>query len=240
MNGKKFALVTGGNKGIGFATARELGANGLTVFLGSRDAERGEKAVQSLLSGKMDIRLVQLDVTDKDSIKKAYEHINREAGHLEILINNAGINLKPEEQKTVEGFRKVYETNVFGLYSVTRAFLPLLEAGRPSRILNISSGLGSLTHLTEPAASGGDRYSYLEYGSSKTTVNAITAYLGVELRKTGVTVLSIAPGYTKTDLNNFRGTNPPEHAASIIVKYALDTDESKTGGFFDEKGRLPW
>jgi NAD(P)-dependent dehydrogenase (short-subunit alcohol dehydrogenase family) len=240
MNEKKYALVTGGNKGIGFATVRELTSHNIIVYLGSRDAERGEKAVKELSAGKMDVRPVRLDVTDRATIDKAYEYIKKDAGRLNILINNAGITVGPEEQFTLEGLRRVYETNVFGLYAVTRAFLPLLEAGRPSRILNISSGLGSLTQLAGPSTGGGTRYGYFAYGSSKTTVNALTAYLGEELKKSGITVLSIAPGFTATDLNNFRGINPPEHAARTIVKYALDKDESKTGGFFDENGRVPW
>jgi NAD(P)-dependent dehydrogenase (short-subunit alcohol dehydrogenase family) len=240
MDEKKYALITGGNRGIGFAAARDLGMKGMTVYLGARDGERGEKAVQSLLDGKTDIRLLHLDVTDRESIAGAFEQVNREAGRLDILINNAGITVSPEEQATVEGLRRVYETNVFGLYAVTRAFIPLLEAGRPSKILNISSGLGSLSRLSEPSAGGGSRYNLLAYGSSKTSVNAITAYLGDELKKNGITVLAIAPGFTATGLNNFHGTNSPEYAARIIMKYALDDDEAKTGGFFDEKGQLPW
>ncbi|MGO8692613.1 MAG: SDR family NAD(P)-dependent oxidoreductase [Rectinemataceae bacterium] len=238
MSDKKFALVTGANKGIGFATARELGAKGLVVFLGARDAARGQEAARSLAAEKMDVRFVKLDVTRPDAIEAARAQIEREAGRLDILVNNAGISVESGEQTTLEGLRRVYETNVFGAFAVAGAFLPLLSEGRPSVIANISSGLGSLANVAR--AGSASRPQYLAYGSSKTALNAITAYWAEDLKKLGITIFCIAPGFTRTDLNRNTGTQPPEKPARLIARLVLENDRNRSGGFFDENGSVPW
>jgi NAD(P)-dependent dehydrogenase (short-subunit alcohol dehydrogenase family) len=235
---QQFALITGANKGIGFATAREIGAQGVTVFLGSRDPERGRVAARALAAEKMDVRFVALDVTRQESIEAACAEVTREAGRLDILINNAGISVDSASQLTLDGLRRVYETNVFGPFAVTSAFLPLLVKGRPSIVANISSGLGSLTRVFNPGSAS--RPPYLSYGSSKTALNAITVYWSEELRKLGVTIFCIAPGFTRTDLNNNTGTQPPEKPARLIARLVMESDESRSGGFFDENGPVPW
>lgn len=237
---RKIALVTGGNKGIGFAVARELAQRDVTVFLGARNAALGEKAAHALAGEKLDIRFVHLDVTKQPSIDEARARIERDAKRVDMLINNAGISAPADQQDTVEGMRLVYETNVFGAFAVARTFLPLLEAGRPSRIVNISSGLGSIARASQPSAGGEGRARFLAYASSKAALNAITALWAGKLKPLGITIVTIAPGYTATDMNQGRGTQPVERPAKFIANIALDADESKTGGFFDENGPYPW
>jgi NAD(P)-dependent dehydrogenase (short-subunit alcohol dehydrogenase family) len=226
VNNRQIVLITGANKGIGFATAGELGARGLTVFLGSRDAGRGQEAARTLAAEKMDVRFVALDVTSQESIDAACAQVKREAGRLDILINNAGISVDSAGQVTLQGLRRVYETNVFGPFAVTSTFLPLLVQGRPSIVANISSGLGSFARISNP--------------SSKTALNAITVYWAEELKKLGVTIFCVAPGFTRTDLNNNTGTQPPEKPALLIARLVMESDESRSGGFFDENGPVPW
>lgn len=238
MNNRQIVLITGANKGIGFATAGELGARGLTVFLGSRDAGRGQEAARTLAAEKMDVRFVALDVTSQESIDAACAQVKREAGRLDILINNAGISVDSAGQLTLQGLRRVYETNVFGPFAVTSAFLPLLVQGRPSIVANISSGLGSFARISNPSSNS--RPPYLSYGSSKTALNAITVYWAEELKKLGVTIFCVAPGFTRTDLNNNTGTQPPEKPARLIARLVVESDESRSGGFFDENGSVPW
>jgi len=237
VNNRQIALITGANKGIGFATARELGARGLTVFLGSRDAGRGQEAARTLAAEKMDVRLVGLDVTLQESIDAACAQVKRETGRLDILINNAGINVDPAAQNTLDGLRRVYETNVFGPFAVTSAFLPLLVEGRPSIVANISSGLGSLSRVLSLRKTCRQ---FLFYGSSKTALNALSVYWAEELKKLGVTIFCVAPGFTRTDINNNTGTQSPEKPARLIARLVMESDESRSGGFFDEKGTVSW
>ena len=236
---RKYALVTGGNKGIGFAVERELAQCGVTVFLGARDPQLGETAARTLANDKLDGRFVRLDVTKQETIDAARARIEGEAKRLDVLINNAGI-MTPPEGESVAGRRRIYETNVFGAFAVALTFLPLLQAGQPSRIVNISSGLGSITKASELSAGGESRASFLSYGSSKAALNAITALWAGKLKSMGITIVTVAPGYTATDMNQHRGTQPVERPARFIADIALDGDEGKNGGFFDENGRYPW
>jgi NAD(P)-dependent dehydrogenase (short-subunit alcohol dehydrogenase family) len=168
MEARRFALITGANKGIGFATARELGARGVTVYLGSRDPGRGHEAVRVLAAQNMDVLFVALDVTRQESIDAACAQIMDEVGRLDILINSAGISVDSAAQVTGHGLRQVYETNVFGVFAVTSSFLPLLVQARPSIVANISSGLGSPARVSNPSPNS--RPPYLSFGSSKTAL----------------------------------------------------------------------
>ena len=142
-------------------------------------------------------------------------------GKLDVLVNNAGVALErvPPSESQIENIRKTFETNFFGAFAVTKAFLPLIQKAVAGRIVNVSSGLGSLTSLSDPAS---EFYAYnnLSYSSSKAALNAMTVTLAKELRTTSVKVNSADPGYTATDLNNFRGTQTPERAAAVIVRLA--------------------
>src|SRR5580700_7397439 len=149
------ALVTGANKGIGREISRQLAAKGVLVLMGARDRERGEKAVADLRAKELPVELVQIDVTSQQSVDRAAVEVERRHGRLDILVNNAGVALDwlPASQLTVDALEKTFETNVFGVFRVTKALLPLLKKSKHGRIVNISSGLGSLTRNADPNGS---------------------------------------------------------------------------------------
>ncbi|MER6125814.1 SDR family NAD(P)-dependent oxidoreductase, partial [Streptomyces sp. NPDC001795] len=191
------ALVTGANKGIGKHIARQLAEEGFTVYVGSRDPGRGQRAVEEIGG---DARLLVLDVTDTESIAEAAARVDR----LDVLVNNAGISVSPAPaaEADVEEFRRTYETNVFAVIAVTNAFLPALRRSPHPRIVNISSGTGSLTWSTNPNpqfthGSGGAA----AYRSSKTALNALTVFYAQALAEGGFKVNALAPGLRATDLN---------------------------------------
>lgn len=237
----KVALITGSNKGIGFEVARQLAQQGVKVFIGSRNPERGEVAVQRLCDEELDARMVQIDVTDSKSIESAVTKIDAEFGRLDILVNNAGISIDnaPPSQLDLAILRQTYETNVFGVFSVTKAMLPLLRKAEAARIVNVSSDLGSLSLNCDPSFEHA-WVKLLAYNSSKSALNAITIQFAHELRDTPIKVNAASPGYTATNLNNFRGTRTVEQGASIIVNLATLPDSGPTGGFFNEDGMIPW
>jgi NAD(P)-dependent dehydrogenase (short-subunit alcohol dehydrogenase family) len=237
----RVALITGANKGIGLEIARQLVAAGATALIGARDRERGEKAARALAADRLDARFVPIDVTEQPSIDQAASRIGRDFGRLDILVNNAGIGIDNAlpSQLEMEVLRRTYETNFFGVFAVTKAMLPLLRKSDAARIVNISSGLGSLTQNSDPG------YQYagaklLAYNSSKTALNALTVQFAHELRHTPIKVNSADPGYVATDLNNHRGTRTVEQGARIAVKLATLPADGPTGGYFDEDGVVPW
>jgi NAD(P)-dependent dehydrogenase (short-subunit alcohol dehydrogenase family) len=242
MNGKRTALITGANKGIGFETARQLGRGGMTVLVGSRDEERGTRAVLSLRKESIDARSVELDVTDARSIERARCAIDRDLGRLDVLVNNAGIILgrpKPSETRLDE-VRKVFEVNVFAAVAVTNAMLPLLRRASPAaRIVMVSSEIGGLSNHSDPKW----QYAWfnaIAYPASKAALNMVTVQYAKELAGTGIKVNAADPGYTATDFNANRGTQTVEEGARASVKLALLDDTGPTGGFFDASGRVPW
>jgi NAD(P)-dependent dehydrogenase (short-subunit alcohol dehydrogenase family) len=241
-SGRRVALITGANRGIGFEVARQLGRHGLTVVLGSRDAERGTEAAARLTAEGLDAGSVELDVAREASIAAAAAAVTSRHGRLDVLVNNAGIvldrGMKPSEVPLAV-LRATYETNVFGPVSVTRAFLPLLRRSPHGRVVNVSSELASLARSGDPGFEF-FRVNMLAYSSSKTALNAITAHFAHELRETSIKVNAADPGYTATDLNGFAGTQPVEKGARAIVHLALIRDDGPTGGFFNAEGSLPW
>ncbi|WP_238845584.1 SDR family NAD(P)-dependent oxidoreductase [Nostoc edaphicum] len=180
----KVALITGANKGIGYEITRQLGSRGATVLVGSRDIGRGEEAANKLRLNQIDARSVQLDVIDQKTIDSVSEQIESEFGKLDILVNNAGILVDgdrlPPSQVDIETLRQTYETNVFGVFAVTKALLPLLKKSTAGRIVNLSSGLGSLTQNSDPNYEFVD-FKLLAYNSSKTAVNAIYRLLNLKI-----------------------------------------------------------
>lgn len=238
MNDRR-ALITGANKGIGRDIARRLAAEGFTVYVGSRDAGRGQQAVEEIGG---DARLLVLDVTDHDSITKAAEGVDR----LDVLVNNAGIMVSPAPptESGVEDFRRTYETNVFAVVGVTNAFLPALRRAPHPRIVNISSGTGSLTWSTNPnpqftPGNGGAA----AYRSSKAALNALTVFYAGTLAEEGFKVNALAPGLRATDLNLRAATDggDPDEAAAGAVRLALLPEDGPTGGFFSFDGTpVPW
>ncbi len=233
------ALVTGANKGIGKHIARLLAAEGCTVYVGSRGAGRGRRAVEEIGAGA---RLLVLDVTDPDGIARAAAQVDR----LDVLVNNAGIapSLAPPTDTGVEEYRRTYETNVFGVVAVTNAFLPALRRSPHPRIVNISSGTASLTWSTSPnpqftPGNGGGA----AYRSSKAALNTLTVLYALTLAEDGVKVNALAPGLRTTDLNPRAAAadGDPAEAARGAVRLALLPDDGPTGGFFSWDGTpVPW
>jgi NAD(P)-dependent dehydrogenase (short-subunit alcohol dehydrogenase family) len=242
MAEKKIALITGANKGIGKEIARQLGAQGMTVLLGARDSGRGEEAAAELRAGGADARAVRLDVTDAASIEAAARQIESQYGRLDVLVNNAGIALDgggPASTIDVDTLRRTYETNVFGVFAVTQAFLPLLRESEAGRIVNHSSGLGSLTQNSDPNG----KYAGvkpLAYNSSKAALNMMTVIFAAELKDTPIKVNAADPGYTATDLNQHSGPRTVEQGATAAVRLAMLPADGPTGGYFDEDGTVPW
>ncbi|MCO6010174.1 SDR family oxidoreductase [Actinoallomurus purpureus] len=230
------ALVTGANKGIGKEIARQLADAGLTVYVGSRDAARGERAVEEIGG---DARPLVLDVTDAASIADAARQVDA----LDILVNNAGISgdAKTPDHEDIDTFRRIYETNVFGVVAVTNAFLPALRRSAHPRIVNVSSGTGSLTWGT--GSQFPHRGTYAAYRSSKAALNALTVYYAHALADDGIKVNTLAPGLRRTDLNATAAASggDPAEAAAGAVRLALLPDDGPSGEFFSWDGTpVPW
>ncbi|WP_445633781.1 hypothetical protein NSTC745_05495 [Nostoc sp. DSM 114161] len=239
----KIALITGANKGIGYEIARQLGSRGATVLIGARDIGRGEDAANKLRLNNIEAKAVQLDVVDQKTIDSAAQQIESEFGKLDILVNNAGIlsdgDRLPPSQVDIQTLRHTYETNVFGVFAVTKALLPLLKKSTAGRIVNVSSGLGSLTLNLDPSYEFFD-FKFVAYNSSKTAVNALTVLFAAELKDTPIKVNAADPGYTATDINQNQGHRTVEQGATAAVRLATLPDDGSTGGFFDENGVVPW
>jgi NAD(P)-dependent dehydrogenase (short-subunit alcohol dehydrogenase family) len=241
MTDQTIALVTGANKGIGFAIATGLGALGWRVGVGARDDGRREEAVERLRSTGVDAFGVPLDVTDDASVTAAAEQLDGLAGRLDVLVNNAGITggLPQEPTRTsAEQVRTVVETNVIGVMRVMDAMLPLLRRSHSPRIVNMSSGVGSLTR--QSAADGSTGPLSGSYSPSKTFLNAVTLQYAKELADTEILINLACPGYVATDLNGFRGVRTTEQGAAIAVRLATLPDGGPTGGYFDDDGVIPW
>jgi NAD(P)-dependent dehydrogenase (short-subunit alcohol dehydrogenase family) len=241
MSDRRIAVVTGANKGIGLEIARQLAQRDVSVLVGSRDESRGREAVEKLRAEGLDARLLRLDVTDERSVADAAAALQRDPGRLDILVNNAGIAIDdgPPSRVSGDALRRTYETNVFGLVRVTQAFLPLLRRSDAGRIVNLSSGLGSVTLNSDPSWPYAS-VKFLAYNSSKSAVNAITVQFAHELRDTPIKVNAADPGYVATDLNRHRGVRTVQQGAATPVRLALLPADGPTGGYFDDDGPLPW
>ncbi|MDR3711202.1 MAG: SDR family oxidoreductase [Puia sp.] len=244
----KTALVTGANKGIGLETARQLAQNGFFVYLGSRNLESGSLSVEQLKADGIDnIEAIQLDVTDQESIDTARAIIGKKTEFLDVLVNNAGISggfPQSALNATIDQFRTVYETNVFGIVSVTQAFIDLLKKSAEPRIVNVTSAMASLTLAANPAVPGYDNKMAV-YQSSKSALNMYTVNLAYELRNLPFKVNMVCPGYTKTDFTRHQGTSTVQEAGQRIAKYALIGPDGPTGKYiseeyFPEPASCPW
>jgi NAD(P)-dependent dehydrogenase (short-subunit alcohol dehydrogenase family) len=252
MQHKLVALVTGANQGLGLQIARDLVAHGFTVLVGSRDFERGKAAAKEVGS---DAHALQLDVTDQDSITAAAKRVGNEFGRLDVLVNNAAISntgMRPgmsvEEYSrstrpsvvSLEEMRAVFETNVFGVVAVTQAMLRLLREAPAARIVNVSSGAGSLTRNSDPAFPSRSIFGPV-YPASKTALNAMTLAMAIELEATGIKVNACSPGFIRTNLNNYAGTLTVEEGAREPVRLALLGPDGPTGTFTRwENETIPW
>lgn len=238
---RKVALVTGGNKGIGIAIVRGLAREGFTVLLGARNAEVGRAAADTIDG---DVRAVILDVTDQAQVDALVADVADEFGHLDVLVNNAGVNTltfrpledlpKPSEED-VEDFENVYEVNVFGVVRMITAFLPLLTEADAPRIVNVTSKRGS---IGEAGAWVGQPS--MVYSSSKTALNAITVHYAREFAGTSLKINGAAPGHVATDFNDFRGTRTPDEGAAVVVRLATLPADGPTGAVFEDDTQLAW
>lgn len=248
-NPQQIALVTGANQGVGNEIAKALAANGYLVYVGSRNLENGEKAALAIGENS---RAIQLDVTQQHTIDAAIGRIEKEYGRLDLLVNNAGIShagtapKSPEElmstgravNVSLDEVRTVWETNVFSVIAMTQAALPLLRKSSAARIVNVSSGLGSLTWISDPECWARAHFGIV-YAASKTALNAVTLAFALELEKENIKVNAVSPGYTATALNNFQGTDSLEVGSREPIRVALETD-GPTGAFTGPEGPLPW
>lgn len=245
----KTALITGANKGIGFETARQLLQKGVYVYLGSRDEQNGQKAVEQLKSeGLTNVETVQLDVTNQASVKVAREIIGRKTKILDILINNAGINGGAPPfttiEATMEQFEAAFNTNFLGVARVTKIFMDLLGKSAKPRIVNVSTSVASLSLQSNPEWPAYDYAKYAVYASSKAAMNMYTVHLAYDLKDTNFKVNAVCPGYTKTDFTYHQG-GEVAIASQRIIKYALLDVDGPTGKFFSEEtnpetGEVPW
>lgn len=251
MPTERIALVTGANQGVGKQVAKELAASGVTVLVGSRDLARGEAAAAEIGQGAT---ALQIDVTDTASMAAAAASIQEKHGRLDLLVSNAGISnvgggdRTPEENAaaskastaSLDEIRAVWEVNVFGVVAVYQAMLPLLRKGVDPRIVNVSSGLGSLTANADP------NYAYHSmfgpvYPASKAAENAMTLAMMVELESTNIKINLVSPGYTSTALNNFEGTESIEEGSREVVRVALLGPDGPSGTFTRwEDTTIPW
>ena len=244
----KFALVTGANKGIGFEVAQQLAQKGIYIYLGSRNLENGVEAVDKLKAkGLNNVEVIQLDITDDESVIKARKEIGKKTKVLDILINNAGIyGGYPQTalDSTIDQFKAAYDTNIYGVVRVTQVFIDLLKKSSAPRIVNVSSSQGSITLHSDPTYKYYD-YKGVVYLSSKSALNMYTVVLAYEFKNTNFKINAVCPGYTKTHLYGHRGPGTVKDAGKRIVKYALIDNDGPTGKFFSEEnnpetGEIPW
>jgi NAD(P)-dependent dehydrogenase (short-subunit alcohol dehydrogenase family) len=237
------ALVTGANKGIGLSTAKQLLAMGYHVYLGARDEAKGEIVIDQLNAmGFSEVSLLKMDVSDTASVENAVKKFSSSENRLDVLVNNAAIGgRQPQQTSSIQMnlLREVLETNYFGAVRVTQAFLPLMINSENPRIVNVSSELGSLSYHSQ-TRSEYDAKNLMAYSTSKVALNAFTVMLANEFQNSAFKINCVTPGYTATDLTDNRGSQTPDEAARIIVKYATLSKDGPSGQFFGIRGQFPW
>ena len=245
MPDSMIALVTGANKGIGREIAGQLAELGHTVVIGARDAQAGEQAAAELRAAGGDAVAVVLDVTDPASAAAAAETVQAKYGRLDALINNAGVSGQPGADfagqqpgsANVDDIRFIFETNVFGVITVTAAFLPLLRRSPTPRIVNVSSSAGSLALTSDPANADPIAAGYVP---SKTALTSLTIQYARGLADEHILVNAVCPGFVATALNGFRGTGTAAEGAVQAVRMATIPADGPTGTFTDSSGPVPW
>jgi NAD(P)-dependent dehydrogenase (short-subunit alcohol dehydrogenase family) len=227
------ALVTGANRGIGLEVARQLAQKGMTVIMGTRILEKGLAAAEKLPEGEGRVMPYQLDVTDYKSIDQLAKWVEQEFGHLEILVNNAGILYDTWQRASTADLNVVqeaYATNTLGAWRVCQALLPLIRQSQSGRIVNVSSGAGSLASMGAGTPA---------YSTSKAALNAFTRLLAAELEGTGILVNAVCPGWVATEMGGAGGRPVADGAAGIVWAATLP-DDGPTGGFFRDGQPLSW
>ncbi|MGN9780279.1 SDR family oxidoreductase [Nonomuraea sp. ZG12] len=244
MSEARIALVTGANKGIGYEIAAGLGALGYRVGVGARDEARRETAVAKLRAAGVDAFGVPLDVTGDRSVTDAADLVERQAGRLDVLVNNAGISgetgpgwVQDPTTLDLDVVREVVETNVIGVIRVTNAMLPLLRRSASPRIVNASSSVGSVTWQADPDIDVGPIMA--AYSPTKSFLNAVTVHYARQFAGTNILINAACPGLVATDFTGFQG-RPPEQAAATAIRLATLPDGGPTGSFFNDDGVIPW
>jgi NAD(P)-dependent dehydrogenase (short-subunit alcohol dehydrogenase family) len=240
LDQKRVALVTGANRGLGFEISHQLAKQGVKIVMGVRDVMKGQVAANRLLQDGLDVEFRYLDVTDTESIETIRGYLDETYGKLDILINNAGACLdsgKQPSEVNLDIIRQTLEINFIGAVAITQALLPLILQSEAGRIVNMSSGRGSLTQH------GDSNYHYaktLAYNSSKTALNSFTVMLAAELKDTTIKVNSADPDWCRTDMGTGMATYSAEEGADTPVWLATLSSDGCTGGFFNSRNRIPW
>jgi NAD(P)-dependent dehydrogenase (short-subunit alcohol dehydrogenase family) len=245
MASEKVAFITGGNKGIGLETARQLGKQGIKVVIGSRDQARGAEAVQTLKGDGIHAEVIKFDVTDTADYKAAYDYFDKHYGRLDILINNAGISLddfmggNKTSSTHADTLRKTFDTNFFAVVALTQTLLPLLRKAPAGRIVNLSSILGSNTLHATPGSPIYEAKAF-GYDASKAALNSFTIHLAHELKGTKIKVNSAHPGWVKTDMGGEAAPMELPDGARTSVRLATLPEDGPNGGYFHMNDALPW
>lgn len=235
---QRVAVVTGGNRGIGFEVCRQLARAGLRVVLTGRDRSKAEQSSQTLRGEGLDVAAASLDVADDASVSGLEQFLRDRYGRLDVLVNNAGISLDEArgirsilDGEVVGALRETLETNLYGPLRLCRALVPLMKRGGYGRVVNVSSKLGSLAGMGT---------GYEAYRISKAALNALTRILAVESRGSGILVNSACPGWVRTDMGGPNAPRTPEQGADTIVWLATLPDDGPSGGYFQDRKSLPW
>jgi NAD(P)-dependent dehydrogenase (short-subunit alcohol dehydrogenase family) len=234
---QKVAVVTGGNRGLGFEASRQLAKQGYKVILTSRDEEKGKAASEKLQAEGLDVISYPLDVTSDESSRNLAEFIRQQFGRVDVLINNAGISIDAQAGNNsllnakIDTLQQTIDTNTFGVVRVTQALIPLMKEQNYGRIVNVSSGMGQLKDMQ-----GG----YPGYRISKTALNAVTRIFASELIGTNILVNSVCPGWVKTDMGGANAPRTPEQGVDTIVWLATLPEDGATGGFFRDRQSIDW
>jgi NAD(P)-dependent dehydrogenase (short-subunit alcohol dehydrogenase family) len=231
---KQVALVTGGNRGIGYELVKQLSLSGFNVILTSRDHEMGNKAVQKLKELNLDVSCIEMDVSNHESITQAAITLNEQYGRLDVLINNAGVYLDENENLLTMDpsiLQKTMETNFFGVYHVIRSFIPLMEKQGYGRIINISSEYGAMSEMSSPGVGA--------YKLSKFALNGLTRLVAAET-KGDIKINAVDPGWVSTDMGGPSAPRTPREAAESILWLATIGSEGPNGGFFRDGKQIPW
>jgi NAD(P)-dependent dehydrogenase (short-subunit alcohol dehydrogenase family) len=239
----KVALVTGANRGIGLETARLLAQAGFTVLMGSRDLARGQESAAQLQAEGLSAEAVKLDLTHESEFSTLATTLAERFGKLDVLVNNAGILAHGDGLPSIassEALRHTFETNFFGLITLTQMLLPLLRKSPAGRIVNLSSILGSLGVLSSPNNGVSDSFKLLGYNASKTALNTFTVLLADELRDTPIKVNSAHPGWVKTEMGGHGAPLEVLDGARTSFRLATLPPDGPSGGFFHLEETLPW
>lgn len=232
---KRVAVVSGGNRGIGFEICRQLAAKGLRVLLTSRDPDKGQDAAQRLRGEKLDVLFRVLDVDSDESVAALRGYLELEAGRADVLVNNAGILIDSRSasvlREPIETFRRTLETNFYGALRMCQALVPLMRRNHYGRIVNLSSGLGQLQDMGDGTPA---------YRVSKTALNALTRMVSASVGGDDILVNSMCPGWVRTDMGGPNASRSVDQGAATAVWLAMLPHGGPSGGFFRDKQPIPW